>query len=266
MRLSKNKASTVMVNKNLGNTWLIRLLRTVNAGASTDSLFRLFSKEVLEEMELWTIQVYYYDRLGNLVIRNWFGISDEELENYKVIPPKAKTPLNDCVRTGETLILTTSEEILEKYPEAMSWPFVPESLACIPLKVGEVVEGVLGFSFRSPLEVSDEDVHEKIIMLHALAEICQLVTFRLTPENEAAFRVEQQIGRRAEEVTRKVIELGERHREILCLISKGFTNHEIAKKMNYSEATTRVEIGKLFARLGVNNRQEAASLAHIYRC
>lgn len=52
-----------------------------------------------------------------------------------------------------------------------------------------------------------------------------------------------------------------RHREVLSLISKGLTNHEIANIMGLSERVVRGEVSCLLVLLNASNRTELAGLA-----
>lgn len=51
-----------------------------------------------------------------------------------------------------------------------------------------------------------------------------------------------------------------RQREVLTLIAEGLHNKEIARRLNISEATTKIHAGALMRALGVRNRTEAAVL------
>lgn len=52
-----------------------------------------------------------------------------------------------------------------------------------------------------------------------------------------------------------------REREVLSLLADGLTNHEIAKRLDISEATARFHVGNIFSKLEVGNRTEAVSVA-----
>jgi len=54
--------------------------------------------------------------------------------------------------------------------------------------------------------------------------------------------------------------LTKRQREVLSLIAEGLPNKEIARRLNISEATTKIHAGALMRALGVRNRTEAAVL------
>jgi NarL family two-component system response regulator LiaR len=57
-------------------------------------------------------------------------------------------------------------------------------------------------------------------------------------------------------------ELTEREREVLALIALGCSNRQIASELYLSLDTVKTHVRKLFAKLGVNNRTQAAMAAH----
>ncbi|MER7468086.1 response regulator transcription factor [Streptomyces sp. NPDC097981] len=55
--------------------------------------------------------------------------------------------------------------------------------------------------------------------------------------------------------------LSDRDREILIMVSEGLTNREIGKKIHLAEKTVKNVISRLFAKLGVERRVQAAVIA-----
>jgi DNA-binding NarL/FixJ family response regulator len=55
------------------------------------------------------------------------------------------------------------------------------------------------------------------------------------------------------------IQLTEREREVLALAAEGHTNAQIASKLHVSENTIKFHLQKLFLKMGVSNRTEAAA-------
>lgn len=63
-----------------------------------------------------------------------------------------------------------------------------------------------------------------------------------------------------QKVFQEIDKLTPRQREVLALIAEGLPNKEIARRLNISEATTKIHAGALMRVLGVKNRTEAALL------
>jgi LuxR family maltose regulon positive regulatory protein len=52
-----------------------------------------------------------------------------------------------------------------------------------------------------------------------------------------------------------------REREILQLLSEGYSNREMSKKLSVSESTVKTHLGNIYSKLNVNSRMQAVSLA-----
>jgi DNA-binding NarL/FixJ family response regulator len=76
--------------------------------------------------------------------------------------------------------------------------------------------------------------------------------------------IEEYVGRpRAGSDAGKVLAaLTEREREVLGLIARGFSNAEIAGELFLGEATIRTHVNRVFAKLAVRDRTQAAVLAY----
>jgi DNA-binding NarL/FixJ family response regulator len=55
--------------------------------------------------------------------------------------------------------------------------------------------------------------------------------------------------------------LGDREKEVLRLLARGYTNPEIAQRLFLSEGTVRNYVSSIFSKLGVTDRTQAAVLA-----
>jgi DNA-binding NarL/FixJ family response regulator len=63
----------------------------------------------------------------------------------------------------------------------------------------------------------------------------------------------------------KLDELSEREMDVLRLIAKGATNHEIGTALFISEATVKSHIGRIFTKLDLRDRSAAIVLAYEHR-
>ncbi|GAB2660844.1 response regulator [Nocardia goodfellowii] len=59
-----------------------------------------------------------------------------------------------------------------------------------------------------------------------------------------------------------VATLTARERDVLTLLGKGLTNHDIARRLNIAEGTVKAHVSAILNRIGAENRVQAAILAH----
>ena len=64
---------------------------------------------------------------------------------------------------------------------------------------------------------------------------------------------------------RAVVELSDRESEVLALIAIGLTNAEIADELYLSIETVKTYVKRLYAKLGVHNRAQAAIAASTHQ-
>ncbi|GHF30950.1 DNA-binding response regulator [Streptomyces mashuensis] len=63
------------------------------------------------------------------------------------------------------------------------------------------------------------------------------------------------------EARRRVAALGEREREVLALLGQGLSNADAGRRLHMSEATIKTYVSRILAKLGCENRVQAALLA-----
>jgi NarL family two-component system response regulator LiaR len=97
--------------------------------------------------------------------------------------------------------------------------------------------------------VSGEDLAEAIRVAHA---------GRATLAPEA---VQALIHPSAETPSASGHDLTAREREVLALLVKGLSNHEIAERLNVSHATAKAHVSNILSKLGAANRAEAVARA-----
>ncbi|WP_028810677.1 response regulator transcription factor [Streptomyces flavidovirens] len=66
---------------------------------------------------------------------------------------------------------------------------------------------------------------------------------------------------RAEEARRLVTALSGRERDVLALLGEGLSNADAGKRLHMSEATVKTYVSRILAKLGCENRVQAALLA-----
>ncbi|MEU2389295.1 response regulator transcription factor [Streptomyces sp. NPDC007369] len=66
---------------------------------------------------------------------------------------------------------------------------------------------------------------------------------------------------RSEEARRRIAELSERERGVLALLGEGLSNADAGRRLHMSEATVKTYVSRILAKLGCENRVQAALLA-----
>lgn len=66
---------------------------------------------------------------------------------------------------------------------------------------------------------------------------------------------------RAEEARTRLTALSEREREVLALLGEGLSNADAGRRLHMSEATVKTYVSRILAKLGCENRVQAALLA-----
>lgn len=74
--------------------------------------------------------------------------------------------------------------------------------------------------------------------------------------------VERRAAPRRAAALRRVDGLSEREREVLALLGTGAPNADLARQLFVSEATVKTYVSRLFTKLDLANRTQAAILAH----
>lgn len=73
--------------------------------------------------------------------------------------------------------------------------------------------------------------------------------------------MEQAPTRRGEEARRRVAELSAREHEVLALLGEGLSNADTGRRIHMSEATVKTYVSRILAKLGCENRVQAALVA-----
>lgn len=244
-----------------GNGWLLTALRAINAGVGLDDLLRQLSKSLEESWKLRSIHVYRFGPAGDLVAQALHGINPVIVEPYRVISLVEDLPIAECARTGEIVVLASRDAVRAKYANWDRWSYMPEALICVPLRRAEVVIGVVALDFKIELDALEPHIDQDSEELLWIAELCQAAMARNGHEQALSNGSKNHNGNGHELAAGR---LSERHLELLRLVCAGDTNRQIAKTLHLAESTVRYELSRLYSRLGVETRQQAAAVAHLY--
>ena len=187
---------------------------------------------------------------GYLAPVGGFGFEKTAIARLGRVPLSLHIPITDVVRRDQCIFINNVEQLYAEYPSlseiegmatdwelAMAWPILPFGV---------------GFAFLDHSIDVDEDFENylrltgAVIALHLLRE-----------------KVESPIPEYQRSVDRKrtSIDMSNRQKLILEILSKGATNSEIALAIGYSESLVHQETIEIYRILGVSGRRELITVA-----
>ena len=242
--------------------WIKPYIHAVNSGVSVDQLLRKLYQDLNNEIHLQSAQVFLFDREGFLVQRGGFGVSQEYSQNLKYGIDDLH-PITDCVRSEVFLLIDSTDEFLNRYPNCQSWKPGPSPTLVLPLQSGNIIDGVLYTTFSKDIHLRQFALENLVQALALIAKLTQIALTRSDSAGAGSYYSASDLIAESdrEEVSR--LSLTDRQVKIAKMISAGLTNKDIARELEFSEATIRYETIKLYERLRVKNRSHAA--ARIYK-
>ncbi len=187
---------------------------------------------------------------GYLAPVGGFGFEKTAIARFGRVPLSLHIPITDVVRRDQCIFINNVEQLYAEYPSlseiegmatdwelAIAWPILPFGV---------------GFAFLDHSIDVDENFENylrltgAVIALHLLRE-----------------KVESPIPeyQRAVDRKRTSIDMSNRQKVILEMLSKGATNSEIALEIGYSESLVRQETIEIYRILGVSGRRELITVA-----
>ena len=99
-----------------------------------------------------------------VIVSGTTGYSSEGLRGWERFPVAADLPMSEAIRMGEALWMTTVEELMARFPALAGTAVRFQSLAILPLAVGDAAFGCVSLSF---VESRDFDPEERAFLLAA---------------------------------------------------------------------------------------------------
>jgi DNA-binding CsgD family transcriptional regulator len=242
-------------------SWIEPYIHAVNSGVSVDQLLRKLYQNLNDLIHLQSAQVFLFDKEGFLVQRGGFGVAQEYSQNLRYSIDDLH-PITDCARSEALLAIDSTDEFLNRYPNCQSWKPGPSPTLVLPLQSGNIIDGVLYITFSKSIQLKQFVLKN---LVQALALIAKLAQITLTRSDSAGTGSDYSAADLIAESDREEVSklsLTDRQVKIAKMISAGFTNKDIARELEFSEATIRYETIKLYERLRVKNRSHAAARIH----
>jgi DNA-binding CsgD family transcriptional regulator len=208
-----------------------------------------------------------------------FGVPPTLLESFATLSLWDTSPMTDAVRAGEPLIVSSREELTDRYPWLDSEMTTSDSIVVWPLSLpGERVGAVQIFLSGSP---SIDMLHAELNGVSAVVALYLSMLFgdmgrashaMSAPAGDRPEGPQVGINPLAERAGGWTVppaevqptdrpDLTERQARILELLAKGMTNPQISRQVGYSESTVRQETMAIYRYFGVSGRHEAVRMA-----
>ena len=241
--------------------WLIEWLSKLGHGAPDARMLQTLILRSPSFLGLRAISIMIIDENDNA--RNFashgYPADAIKLQNmYTTI--EEKLPSVDAMLTGKAVFLKTREQ-LESYSSYLrAWvSYIPwmTSLMAFPLVHNERLRGSVVWAF-------DNDNSQDDIGVQLFTSLTLIIQSLMAQDFEELQSTNTQANSKSVP-TNSVNELKNRYHmsdrqiQIAEMIADGSTNKEIAQSLSFSESTARYETIKIYERLQVKNRAQAAS-------
>ena len=199
-----------------------------------------------------------------------FGLTVDELGEIRHLAIEDHMPITDALRTGEPIVLVTSEQVREAYPWMASAWTGPAPMAAWPLSLPDEDVGALLLGFTDP--PNEKALRADVAGVAAVLALYLGHLLTAVPTGDASATAGTASGERfvpetptAADVAALPVALSPRQARILTLLAEGLTQSEISESIGFSESTVRHECMRIYRLLGVGSRREAIRAAHLHR-
>jgi DNA-binding CsgD family transcriptional regulator len=258
------EASTYFQSSHL--KWLIEWLSKLGHGAPDSRMLQTLILRSPTYLGLRAISIMIIDENDNA--RNFashgYPADAIKLQNmYTTI--EEKLPSVDAMLAGKAVFLKSREQ-LESYSSYLrAWvSYIPwmNSLMAFPLVDNERLRGSVVWAFDSDNAQDDFGV-QLFTSLTLIIQSMMAGEFEDLRAGNSSHHFKFTQKSDSSELQEKY-HMSARQIQIAEMIADGATNREIAKALNFSESTARYETIKIYERLQVKNRAQAASMIRRY--
>lgn len=217
-----------------------------DSSTSMDDIAQIISFMLSDGESLTYVYVFAIDFNNTYSIIGTHGVSADVKNAVKRFPLTSKLPAPKAMNTNKAVIIASREEMYKEFPELrkIAGSSLLENYIAVPVckkiaPIGALVATSENLKFTE--EHADFLNLLGTIMAPKLSDVIKTGTV-----DDVKTLIEEELTPRQEQMQR--------------MMAEGLTNSEIATKLGYSESTVRRESVLLYAKLGVNNRNDAGNL------
>jgi DNA-binding CsgD family transcriptional regulator len=246
--------------------WMIEWLNKLGHGAPDSRMLQTLILRSPSYLGLRAISIMIIDE--NDQARNFaaHGYPAEAIKLQNIYTTiEEKLPSVDAMLTGKAVFLESRKELDNYSSYLRAWiSYIPwmNSLMAFPLVNQERLSGSVVWSFDSEHAIDDfgRQLFTSLSLIVQSLMFQEFETNRTTTGLRSAGRVGIVTNDQDSNDLQKKFHMSDRQLSIAKMIADGLTNREIAKTLNFSESTARYETIKIYERLQVKNRAQAAAM------
>ncbi|NDD26368.1 MAG: hypothetical protein EB103_05835 [Actinobacteria bacterium] len=195
------------------------------------------------------IGIFELDPAGNYNLVVSFGMTESAQRAWMNSHISTNSPVVEAMRTSQVVCVSTTKEMLTRYPEHSKTHDVnglPIVIAAPIRRMGSMVGAIalIGKEFT----VSND-------CRNFLETVASLVALKMIPHETNV-----EMATRAPNPPLRNRELTDREKLVQRLMKQVKTNAQIADELGYSESTIRQDAVSMFSKLGVKSRRAASDL------
>lgn len=228
------------------------LIRLVASGPDGDSMARALVLGVLDGMEVVGASLYRVDSMRKCFVSiGTHGVPQEKLSGYEVIPFDVPLPINEVYRTG-TEYNASIRSMSDDFPLSRGWVSMHEDpdsmfMTILPVFSNGLVRAIAVLGSRAPLG-SSWSVRNMLDTMCACIACWHGISDQQPPRPTGLALQEE-------------LRITDRQIGILELVSLGYGNKEIARRLGFSEGTIRSDLLRLTRVLRVRGRANLVDAA-----
>jgi DNA-binding NarL/FixJ family response regulator len=189
----------------------------------------------------------------------WFGLELAAIESLQHFSMWDDLPLALAIREQRMVTIRNQTELFAEFPNLANSHLNVSGVVTAPILASGSAVGAFALMSQEPL-------HDAASIEHHLQEVCvalglySLIRNRVTCMSTDRGQLGPSNGH-AEHQSQS--QLTERQQTVLNYLAEGYTNGQIAQRMDFSESTIRQETMAIYRYLSVGGRREAVSAARI---
>jgi DNA-binding NarL/FixJ family response regulator len=231
----------------------IPLLAAFAGAGSADDFCKYFVHRVIRRHEALGALMGLVGSDSKCHVVGKFG--DWNLSSGAVFDLWSSTPIAEAIKTGRPVYVDTPKILETTYPDTDSHLERAKSYIYSPFESTSRAIGFFAFGFAYPQK--SREVTEVEIQLASMAAEYISLSARSISGAPSLYKKSSNSVLKHEESD----DLSNRQMSILQQMAEGKTNQQIGRNMNLSESTIKQESVRIFRKLGVPNRHEAADVA-----